>query len=77
MLVYAYGRGGATEASLVAVLQLVPAASARRSWRCSPTATAPTRVLAFGYLAQAAGMGVTARRDRARTRRSRSSTPAP
>jgi hypothetical protein len=60
MLVYAYARGGATLAGLIAVAQLVPAAALAPIAAAASDRRSPVLLLTVGYAVQAAAMGATA-----------------
>ena len=60
MLVYAYSRGGAAVAALVAVAQLAPAAVVAPVVASVADRRSPVVLLAGGYLVQAAAMAGTA-----------------
>lgn len=60
ILVYAYSRGGAVAAGLVATIQLIPSAIIAPVAAYAGDRFRRDRVLVAGYLAQAAAMGATA-----------------
>lgn len=60
MLVYAFNQGGATEAGIISLVQLVPAALAAPFLGTLADRVAPTKVQTFAYAAQAAATSAVA-----------------